>query len=93
MLGDVAAEIVHTVAVSLDKPAGVVVLQAADGRSDFLPVLRILDVCGLFSDSCLQLLLAIGEAAEELDRDHPPDLERLMVRFQIRMGPFTFRDV
>lgn len=93
VLSDGAGEIVHAVAVPLDKPAGVVVLQAADGLGDVLLVLRVLDVRGLLLDGCLQLLLAVGEAAEQLHGDHPTDCESLVVRFQIRMGPFTFRDV
>ena len=66
MLRDVAAEVVHPVAVALDKPAGEVFLQVADGLGGLRPMLRVLDVLRLLPDGFLQLFLAVGEAGQEL---------------------------
>lgn len=93
MLRGVAAEVVHPVAVALDKPAGEVFLQVADGLGGLRPMLRVLDVLRLLPDGFLQLFLAVGEAGQELHRDLPADLQRLVVRFQVGICSFTFGDV
>jgi hypothetical protein len=56
-------------------------------------MLRVLDVLRLLPDGFLQLFLAVGEAGQELHRDLPADLQRLVVRFQVGICSFTFGDV
>ena len=63
VLRDVAAEVVHSVAVAFDKPAGEVFLQAPDGLRHLCLALWVLDVLGLLLDGCLQLFLAIARGS------------------------------